>query len=105
MRHLDVFIDFFISHSNAHLSCTRNDKRIDAQTDVQDVPVDGEQLIRRLVLLIYRACQCLLTKVTDAEELASTQLDFEKRLEVLFDATAILNLVGFAGHGSFRYCL
>ena len=26
MRHLDVFIDFLISHSNAHLSYTRNDK-------------------------------------------------------------------------------
>ena len=25
-RHLDVFIDFLISHSNAHLSYTRNDK-------------------------------------------------------------------------------
>ena len=24
--HLDVFIDFLISHSNAHLSYTRNDK-------------------------------------------------------------------------------
>ena len=31
--------------------------RTDAQTDVQDVPVDGDQLIRRLaVLLIY---QCM----------------------------------------------
>ena len=26
MRHLSVFIDFLISHSNAHLSYTRNDK-------------------------------------------------------------------------------
>ena len=26
VRHLDVFIDFLISHSNAHLSYTRNDK-------------------------------------------------------------------------------
>ena len=26
VRHLDVFIDFLISHSNAHLSHTRNDK-------------------------------------------------------------------------------
>ena len=26
LRHLDVFIDFLISHSNAHLSYTRNDK-------------------------------------------------------------------------------
>ena len=26
MRHLDVFIDFLISHSNVHLSHTRNDK-------------------------------------------------------------------------------
>ena len=26
VRHLDVFIDFLISHLNAHLSYTRNDK-------------------------------------------------------------------------------
>ena len=26
VRHLGVFIDFLISHSNAHLSYTRNDK-------------------------------------------------------------------------------
>ena len=26
VRHLDVFIDFLISHSNAHLSYTRTDK-------------------------------------------------------------------------------
>ena len=26
VRHLDVFIDFLISHSNAHLSYTRNDR-------------------------------------------------------------------------------
>ena len=26
MRHLDVFIDFLISYSNAHLFYTRNDK-------------------------------------------------------------------------------
>ena len=26
VRHLDVFIDFLISHSNAHLCSTRNDK-------------------------------------------------------------------------------
>ena len=26
VRHLDIFIDFLISHSNAHLSYTRNDK-------------------------------------------------------------------------------
>ncbi len=26
MRHLDVFIDFLISYSNAHLSHVRNDK-------------------------------------------------------------------------------
>ena len=26
VRHLNVFIDFLISHSNAHLSYTRNDK-------------------------------------------------------------------------------
>ena len=26
VRHLDVFIDFLISHSNAHLFYTRNDK-------------------------------------------------------------------------------
>ena len=29
---------------------------VDAQTDVQDVPVDGEQLIRRLALLLIYQC-------------------------------------------------
>ena len=28
VRHLDVFIDFLISHSNSHLSYTRNDKNL-----------------------------------------------------------------------------
>ena len=28
VRHLDVFIDFLISHSNTHLSHTRNDKNL-----------------------------------------------------------------------------
>ena len=28
VRHSDVFIDFLISHSNSHLSYTRNDKNL-----------------------------------------------------------------------------
>ena len=49
LRHLDVFIDFLISHSNAHLSYTRNDKDL---CDVVWVDhwVDQNSLLKRAVL-------------------------------------------------------
>ena len=36
----------------------------DAQTDVQDVPVDGESLIRRLALLLIYQCMSVPTSGT-----------------------------------------
>ena len=65
VRHLDVFIDFLIRHSNAHLSYTRNDKdlcdvvRVDHWVDQNSAltSVSASETLMIALVVAARWCQ------------------------------------------------